>query len=107
MLIGGALPENAGKAREVSPITYITPNNPPMLAIYGTADRTVPHDKAVRLDKALTLAGVLNYFISVIGAGHGGFSDEAVDRAGAFFSKVLLGKDMEISTEQLEKPELY
>jgi hypothetical protein len=72
---------------------------------HGTAGRIVPYDQAIHLDKALTKAGVPSCFISVAGAGRGGFPDGAVDRAGAFLSKVLLGKDIEISTETLSKPE--
>jgi acetyl esterase/lipase len=103
-LIGGALLENLEKARAASPIAHVSPNDPPVLTIHGDADPIVPYDQAVRLDKALKKAGVQSYFISVAGAGHGGLPDEAVERAGDFFSKILLGKDVKISTETLNQP---
>ncbi len=106
LLIGGSLPENTEKARAASPINYVSPNDPPVLTIHGTADLTVPYDQAVRLNRALTRLRVPSYFIPSVGTGHsGGFADEVVDRAGAFFSKVLLGKDVAISTETLYKRE--
>jgi acetyl esterase/lipase len=46
MLIGGALLNNTEKARAASPITYVTPNDPPVLTIHSTADLTVPYDQA-------------------------------------------------------------
>jgi acetyl esterase/lipase len=103
MLIGGALHENSEKAKSASPITYVTPNDPPVLTVHGTADRTVPYDQAVRLDAALRKAGVPSYFVTVKGGGHGDFGTAADNRVKAFFAKYLCGKDVEISTEPLNK----
>jgi len=104
-LIGGPLRENADKARAASPITYVTANDPPVLTVHGDEDRTVPYDQALRLDTALRKAGVPSYLVTVKGAGHGDFGNAANDRVAAFFAKYLLGKDAEISTEAIEKPE--
>ena len=41
-LIGGGLHENPEKAKAASPITYVTANDPPVLTVHGTKDRTVP-----------------------------------------------------------------
>jgi acetyl esterase/lipase len=103
-LLGGPVRDNAKKARSASPITHVTPNDPPVLTIHGTADRTVPYVLAVRLDRALTRAGVPSYLIPVVGADHGDFPDEAMDRTADFLAKVLLGKDVDISTTALKKP---
>lgn len=97
-LIGGALRKNTEKAKSASPVTYITPNDPPMLTVHGTEDRTVPYDQAVRLDAALRSDGVPSYFVTVKGAGHGKFGIAADDRVQAFFAKYLLGKRVEVST---------
>ena len=105
LLIGGAIHDNIEKARAASPITYITPNDVPVLTIHGDADPTVPYAQAVLLDKALSKAGVPSYFISVIGGGHGGFPDEAIDRTEDFFSKVLLDEQVDTSTKPLNQTE--
>jgi acetyl esterase/lipase len=104
MLIGGPLLENTDKANSASPITYVTLNDPPVLTVHGTADRTVPYDQAVRLDAALRKAGVLSYFVTIKGGGHGDFGTAADDRLKAFFDRYLSGEDVEISTEPLNKP---
>jgi acetyl esterase/lipase len=103
-LIRGGLRENTGKAKAASPITYVTANDPPVLTVHGTKDRTVPYDQAVRLDAALRKAGVPSFFVTVKGGGHGDFGTAADDRVEAFFDKYLRGKDVEISTEPLNKP---
>jgi acetyl esterase/lipase len=97
-LIGGALRENPDKAKAASPINYITSNDPPVLTVHGTEDRSVPYDQAVRFDAALRKAAVPSYFVTVKGAGHGDFDTAADDRVNAFFDKFLRGQDVEIST---------
>jgi dipeptidyl aminopeptidase/acylaminoacyl peptidase len=103
-LISGGLRENPGKAKAASPITYVSANDPPVLTVHGTKDRTVPYDQAVRLDAALRKAGVPSFFVTVKGGGHGDFGTAADDRVEAFFDKYLRGKDVEISTEPLNRP---
>jgi acetyl esterase/lipase len=103
-LISGALRENPNKAKAASPITYVTANDPPVLTVHGTKDRTVPYDQAVRLDAALRKVGVPSYFVTVKGGGHGDFGNAAADRVEAFFDKYLRGKDVKISTDPLIKP---
>jgi acetyl esterase/lipase len=104
MLIGGPLPENREKAKAASPVTYITPHDPPVLTVHGTADSTVPYDQAVRLDAALRKAGVPSYFVTVDGGGHGNFGTAASDRVEAFFDKYLRGKDVAVPTGPLQRP---
>lgn len=101
-LIGGGLHGNPVKAKAASPITYVTANDPPVLTVHGTKDPTVPYDQAVRIDATLRNAGVTSYFITVKGGGHG-FGNLADGRVKAFFDKYLRGKDVEISTEPLNK----
>jgi acetyl esterase/lipase len=103
-LISGGLCENPGKAKAASPITYVSANDPPVLTVHGTKDRTVPYDQAVRLDAALRKAGVPSFFVTIKGGGHGDFGTAADDRVKAFFDKYLRGKDVEVSTEPLNRP---
>jgi acetyl esterase/lipase len=102
ILIGGPLISNPEKAKSASPITYIAPNDPPILTVHGDKDRMVLYDQAVRLDTALRKAGVTSYFVTVKGAGHGEFGVAANDRVKAFFDKYLQGKDVQISTATIE-----
>jgi dipeptidyl aminopeptidase/acylaminoacyl peptidase len=57
MLIAGPLPENTEKAKSTSPINYVTPNDPPVVTLYGSTDRTVPYDQAIRPDAPLRTKG--------------------------------------------------
>jgi acetyl esterase/lipase len=102
-LIGGPLRENADKARAASPITYVHRHAPPVLTVHGDADRTVPYDQAVRLDKALCAVGVKRYFVTVKGGGHLNFGNAANGRVVAFFEKYLhdIG---DVSTSPIEIP---
>lgn len=96
LLIGGPLRDNADKARSASPVTYVSPNDPPVLTAHGTADRTVPYDQAVRLDAALKKAGVPSHLVTVPGAGHGDFPKDVDERTAAFFARYLLGKNVDV-----------
>lgn len=102
VLIGGALPENPEKAKAASPVTYVTPNDPPVLTVHGTLDRTVPYDQAVRMDAALVKAGVPSYFVTVKDAGHGNFGNAADGRMEAFFETYLRGNRVNISTATID-----
>jgi len=102
-LIGGPLLENPETARAASPVTYVTPNDPPALTVHGTEDRTVPYDQAVRIDAALRKAGVPSYLVTIEGAGHGDFGSAADGRLEAFFARVLLGEDVEVSTATIDR----
>ncbi|HEX6985050.1 MAG TPA: prolyl oligopeptidase family serine peptidase, partial [Planctomycetaceae bacterium] len=103
-LIGGTLRENPEKAKAASPVTYVTPNDPPVLTVHGTEDFVVPFDQGVRFDKVLREAGVTSYFVPVEGAGHGDFRGDAVaGRLEAFFAKHLLGREVDVSTEPINQ----
>jgi acetyl esterase/lipase len=104
-LLGGAITEHPERARAASPVTYVTPGDPPVLTLHGTADRTVPYDQAVRLDAALKKAGVTSYFVTVRGGGHGRFGSAADERTAAFFARHLLGKGVEVPTSPITPTE--
>lgn len=104
-LLGGALPDQAERAKAASPITYVSEDDPPVLTLHGTDDLVAPYEQAVRLDLALQDAGVASYFITVPGADHGNFPAEAEERVAAFLDKVLRDADIEVPTEALEEPE--
>jgi acetyl esterase/lipase len=72
----GSLPNRDEVARRVSPMTYVRPGLPPVLAIQGDADPTVPYQHSVRLTAALTKAGVVNQLVTIPGGKHGGFTPD-------------------------------
>jgi acetyl esterase/lipase len=72
----GSLSNREEVARRVSPLTYVRPGLPPVLAIQGDADPTVPYRHSVRLTAALTKAGVANQLVTIPGGKHGGFTPE-------------------------------
>ena len=93
--------DNPEKAKVASPITYVTPTDPPVGTVHGTKDLIVPYDQAVRFDAALRKAGVPSYLTTVKGAGHGDFGIAVDGRVKAFFDNYLQGKAVEISTSTI------
>jgi acetyl esterase/lipase len=57
--------------REASPVTHVTPDDPPFLLIHGDADRTVPFEQSVIMETALRTAGVTVKLVRIPGGGHG------------------------------------
>ncbi|MGB9690413.1 alpha/beta hydrolase fold domain-containing protein [Thermogutta sp.] len=91
-LIGGAIPDNPDKARQASPITFVSEDDPPFLLVHGTKDPLVPHQQSVILRDALRKAGVPAYLITVEDGGHGGFKNPEIERiVHAFFDAHLRG----------------
>ncbi|MBI1789422.1 MAG: alpha/beta hydrolase [Acidobacteria bacterium] len=67
------VPEQPGRetlARRVSPMTYIRRDLPPILAIHGDSDKTVPYEHSAKLVQALQAAGAGAKLLSVPGHGH-------------------------------------
>lgn len=56
---------------EGSPITYVTPDDPPFLLIHGDADPVVPFERSEQMQAALQDVGVETELITVKGGGHG------------------------------------
>jgi alpha-L-fucosidase 2 len=57
--------------REASPITYVSPDDPPFLEILGDQDEYIPFAEAVNLQTALHKAGVRCDVIKIPGGKHG------------------------------------
>ncbi len=66
-------------ARQVSPITYVRKDVPPVLTIHGDADQTVPYEHGVRLTRAIRDAGGAAELIAIPNGRHG-FPKETLDR---------------------------
>jgi acetyl esterase/lipase len=104
-LLGGPVAEKEAAAREASPVTYVTKDDPPFLVVHGTADRTVPFPQGERFYERLKEAGVDATFVKIDGGGHGIGGQEITARAKAFFDKHLLGKEVEVSAEAIQVEE--
>ena len=85
-------------AREASPITHVTADDPPLLLVHGDQDDIVPYALSERFRERLAKTGVRTDLIKVSGAGHGpGFpgAEQAPDMgrwAGEWFDAHLLGE---------------
>ena len=69
--IGGPIQEHPDKVRRANPITYATPDDPPMLHMHGDKDMAVPYNQSELLHAALQKAGVESTLYKVEGGGHG------------------------------------
>lgn len=57
--------------REVSPLTYVSADDPPVLLMHGDKDETVPIGQSEKMEKALRAAGVTVKFLTIPGGNHG------------------------------------
>ncbi len=90
-LVGGPLPELREAALAASPLTYVSPDDPPTLILHGTHDAVIPSEQAVRFDRALAAAGV-DHTLVLIDAGHAvplGSATPAAATLLAFLDRVL------------------
>jgi acetyl esterase/lipase len=69
--LGGTPAEKPEAAAKASPISFVTPDDPPVLTFQGTKDHLVPHTQAEKLTDAMTKAGVPGRTELLIGKGHG------------------------------------
>jgi acetyl esterase/lipase len=97
LLLGGPLQEIEAAARQASPVTWVSQDDPPFLTAHGTEDPVVPFAQGEEIHAALQKAGVESHLIRVQGAGHGFAAPEVEQRVKAFLTKHLLGRDAVIS----------
>jgi len=78
MLLGARVDASTAKgsseykiAAAASPITYVSPDDPPILLIHGDADRTVPFRQSEMMEAALKNANVPVKLIRIEGGDHG------------------------------------
>jgi len=93
-LIGATVPDAPEKANAASPLTYITPDDTPMLIVHGDKDSVVPVQQSETFHAALEKAGVKSKLHIVKGGGHGeGFQTPEVEKmVRDFFSEALIPK---------------
>lgn len=67
-------------AASVSPVSYVSPNSPPVFIVHGDSDPIVPYQQSVDLHNKLVDAGVETEFMTVKGGLHGKFEPEDKSR---------------------------
>ena len=80
------------KKRSVSPVSYVSADDPPMMIVHGDADVIVPFAHAEAMFKSLTAAGVEAELVRIKGGRHnvsGAGRPEFVERAIPFVKKQL------------------
>lgn len=103
-LLGGKIEEHRDLARQASPITYVSDDDPPFLLVHGDADPIVPYEQAEMFRDALKKAGVDVTLLTIKGGGHGIGGPEVIRRVHLFFDRHLRGQDVEIPDEPIEQP---
>lgn len=98
-LIGVSLEGNKEKTDAVSPVHYVSKDNPPILILHGTHDALVPLAQSEEFATALKEKGVEVWLQKLPGSGHGGggFGKlPIVNLMQNFFDKHLKGADVKI-----------
>jgi len=77
-------------ARQISPVSHVTPDDPPTLIIHGDQDRLVPLQQSELIAEKLKKAGVATTLVVKKGAGHGWIGlDKDLPQLAAWFDKYL------------------
>jgi acetyl esterase/lipase len=98
-LIAARLGQDRQKCEAVSPVHYVSQDNPPFLILHGDRDTLVPYAQSTEFADLLTKAGVKVTLQRVPGADHGGrlFRQSALARlTDGFFDKYLKGMDAKV-----------
>ncbi len=107
-LLGCAIPTCPNRARDASPLTYISGDEPPFLIMHGTEDMAVPYYQSVELDSVLRVVGNDVTFKPVVGADHPATSlpywtSDSVNQTVIQFFNRTLGKPVSARLFQTEK----
>jgi acetyl esterase/lipase len=90
-LVGGAIQQHPERVARANPITYVGAKTPPFLVVHGDHDPLVPYQQSVILAAALTAAGTALSFYTVVGGGHGHFTDPQVPELTRAFLHTWIG----------------
>ena len=71
-LLGGPGPDLADRAKQASPVSYVSADDCPFLILHGEADAVVPVEQSRNLDRLLRERGVAVELHVIPNAGHGG-----------------------------------
>lgn len=91
-LLGGSGEQVSKLARQASPISHVSKDDPPFLIMHGDRDGLVPLGQSRAFAEALTKAGVKTKLVILPGVGHGGeefLQETRVREIDAFLEKYL------------------
>lgn len=79
--------------KDVSPISFVSNDDPPIMQVHGDKDDLVPLEHASNLHEQLQSAGVNSELVVISGGNHGvaGAGDHVAERATEFVQEHLLG----------------
>ncbi|MBL9142825.1 MAG: alpha/beta hydrolase [Verrucomicrobiaceae bacterium] len=98
-LLGGTYEDKHAEAVAASPITYVSPDDPPFITFHGTSDQRVAFLHAEAIHGALMKVGVKSLLIPITGGGHGSVNHPEVKKRGEqFLAQVLRGMESAIDT---------
>ncbi len=82
---------DAEKKKDVSPITFASSDDPPVMQVHGDADRIVPIEHARNMHARLKTAGVRTELVTIEGGRHSvaGAAPKVAERAVAFVRELL------------------
>jgi acetyl esterase/lipase len=83
LLIGCPIQECKEKTNAASPMSYITPDDPPFLILQGMLDCLTPWRQSVMLHDALAAAGVRSRLILIPNGEHGGRAFDELEHTNA------------------------
>ena len=98
-LVGVPLGSDRAKTDAVSPLHYVSKDDPPILILHGTKDALVPFAQSEELAAALKATGVPVWLQKLPGSGHGGpaFGKPGVQElVRNFFDNHLKGADVPV-----------
>lgn len=93
-LLGGGADRQVQRAKQASPVNYISADDPPLFIIHGDQDKKVLLDQSYRLHQVYRDAGIPSTVHLVGGQGHGGdefFRGMQRDRVVQFLDRHLKG----------------
>ena len=86
------------EAEAISPVKYVTEDDPPVLLIHGDVDRVVPIEQSEILVKAMSQSNVNYDLIVMEGAGHGFRGEQGAEARAA----MVAWFDKHLSPTQIE-----
>jgi acetyl esterase/lipase len=105
LLLGGPISEREKAAREASPVTHASADDPPHLLVHGDRDDVVPYSQATTFHRALRVAQVPTALVTVQGGGHGGLEGAEVLRLVAtFLERHLRLGDVDVADTTVSAP---
>ena len=100
--LGGTPAEKPEAYRLASPVTHVTPDDPPLLMVHGESDRVVPYAQSMIMQQAYLKLGLEVELVKVLNAGHG--FQPVADKAISPTQKDIFQKVLDFFVQKLCRP---